>query len=90
MREGGKAADDRLAYMFRLVTSRSPDASDLAELRSALNDLAAHYTRKPDAAQQLIATGDTKPDPSLKPDELAAWTMIGNVILNLDEVITKG
>jgi hypothetical protein len=38
----------------------------------------------------LIAAGETRPDPRFKPAELAAWTMIGNVILNLDEVITKG
>ncbi len=38
----------------------------------------------------MISTGETKPDPRYEPAELAAWTMIGNVILNLDEVITKG
>jgi len=90
LHEGGSAADDRLAYMFRLVTSRYPDAKDLAELSSALKDLTAHYTNQPGAAQQLIAAGETKPDPRRDRIELAAWTMIGNVILNLDEVITKG
>ena len=44
----------------------------------------------PTAAKELIAIGETKPDPSSTPSELAAWTMIGNVILNLDEVMTKG
>ena len=76
--------------MFRLVTSRAPDAERTAELSSALKDLKAHYASEPEAARQLIATGETKPDPRLDPAELAAWTMIGNVILNLDEVITKG
>ena len=90
LREGGSAADDRLSYMFRLVASRSPDAKDLAELSAALSDLTAHYSKEPEAAKHLITTGETKPDPRFKPAELAAWTMIGNVILNLDEVITKG
>jgi hypothetical protein len=90
LREGGSTPQDRLAYMFRLVTSRSPDVKDLAELTSALNDLTVHYTREPEAAKQLIATGETTPDPRDDPTELAAWTMIGNVILNLDEAITKG
>jgi hypothetical protein len=90
LREGGTAAEDRLKYMFRLVTARSPDAKDAAELTSALKDLTAHYAKEPEAAKQLIAAGETKPDPRFKPAELAAWTMIGNVILNLDEVITKG
>jgi cytochrome c553 len=90
LREGGQAPGDRLAYMFRLVTARAPDADDLAELTSALNDLTAHYTKVPEAARQLISTGETKPDPRYSTPELAAWTMIGNVVLNLDEVITKG
>jgi len=90
LREGGGATDERLSYMFRLVTARSPDTKDLAELSSALKDLTAHYTTQPEAAGRLIAAGETKPDPRYKPTELAAWTMIGNVILNLDEAITKG
>jgi hypothetical protein len=90
LREGGQAAEQRLAFMFRLVTSRAPDAQEMAELTGALGDLTAHYTKEPDAARQLIATGETKPDPGFGASELAAWTMIGNVILNLDEVITKG
>ena len=90
LREGGSTAGDRLAYMFRLVASRSPDTKDLCELSAALSDLTDHYNKQPEAARQLIAPGEVKPDPRFDPIELAAWTMIGNVILNLDEVITKG
>ena len=50
----------------------------------------AHYTKESDAAQALIKQGESKPDPRYDSGELAAWTMIGNVILNLDEVMTKG
>ena len=88
--EGGSTADDRLTYMFRLVTARAPDANDLAELSAALKDLTAHYANELEAANQLIMAGTTKPDPRSSASELAAWTMIGNVILNLDEAITKG
>ena len=90
LHEGGATADDRLTYMFRLVTARAPDPKDFAELSSALKDLTAHYTKEPEAAKQLITAGATKPDPHFSASELAAWTMIGNVILNLDEAITKG
>jgi hypothetical protein len=76
--------------MFRLVTARCPDASDLAELRSTLKDLALHYASQPAAARQLTATGETRADPRFGTGELAAWTMIGNIVLNLDETITKG
>lgn len=90
LREAGPTDDDRLRYLFRLVTSRCPDATDLKELEATLKELSAHYASKPDAARQLIAIGETKPDPRFNPAELAAWTMIGNIVLNLDEVITKG
>jgi hypothetical protein len=89
-REAGPTTDERLAYMFRLATARRPDARDLAELNSALNDFLAHYAKDPAAAKELIAIGETKPDHQLPAHEQAAWTMIGNVILNLDEVMTKG
>ncbi len=90
LREAGPTNKDRLTHMFRLVTARCPGANDLAELEAALKDLTAHYASQPEAARQLIAIGETKPDTRLNSSELAAWTMIGNIVLNLDEVITKG
>jgi Protein of unknown function (DUF1553)/Protein of unknown function (DUF1549)/Planctomycete cytochrome C len=90
LREAGQTTDDRLAYMFRLATCRCPDAKDLAELRSAFADMCAHYTKETEAARQLVSTSESQGQSHEHLGELAAWTMIGNVILNLDEVITKG
>jgi hypothetical protein len=90
LREGGAKLDDRLAWMFRLATARRPDAMELAELAEAYKDYLATYTKDADAAKKLIAVGESKPDPKLNPSELAALTMVGNVILNLDEILTKG
>ena len=90
LRDGGSTTAERLTYLFRLVTARCPDAEELAELGSTLEDFTAHYVRQPDAAKQLIAIGETQADPRRNPSELAAWTMIGNVVLNLDEGISKG
>ena len=90
LREAGQTTDDRLTYMFRLATCRCPDAKDLAELRSAFADLSAHYAQDTEAAKQLVSTSPSKGRSQEQLIERAAWTMIGNVILNLDEVITKG
>ncbi len=90
LHSAGPATGDRLTYMFRLVTARSPGATELSELASALRDLTAHYASHPDDARQLIAAAEFPPAPHESPAELAAWTMIGNVILNLDEAISKG
>ena len=90
LREGGSSNEARLKFMYRLVTARSPDAKELAELGSALNDMTAHYTSQLGAARQLLATGGAGPAPAEQPVLLAAWTMIANVILNLDEAISRG
>jgi hypothetical protein len=90
LHEGGSTTDDRLTYMFRLVVARHPDAKELGELNSAFTDLVAHYAKQPEAAKPLIAIGQVPLDQAINPSELAAWTLMGNVILNLDEAITKG
>jgi mono/diheme cytochrome c family protein len=90
LREGGKTPDERLAYLFRLATARRPESRELAELASALKDLQVEYASKPAEAARLISLGETKPDANLKPGDLAAWTMLANTVLNLDEVLNKG
>jgi hypothetical protein len=90
LHEGGKADNERIAYLFRLATCRRPDAKEVAELQAALKDLRAEYTRDAEAAKKLIAVGESKPDAKLAAGELAAWTMLASTVLNLDEVLNKG
>jgi hypothetical protein len=90
LRGGGPKPENRLAYLFKRAVARAPEAGELAELMNAYNDLLAGYRRDADAARKLTAVGETKPDLALDPAELAAWTMIANLVLNLDEVLNKG
>jgi hypothetical protein len=83
------ADDARLKQMFRRVTARAPDAQELELLRGTLQDNLKRYHTDAQAAQQLIRVGESVPDPSLRPQELAAWTMVANLLLNLDEVINR-
>jgi hypothetical protein len=89
MTEGGAKAEERLVFAFRLATGRSPAKSETTVLRDALNSQLAHYTANAEAAKQAIAFGESKPKAELKPTELAAYTMVANLILNLDETLTK-
>jgi Protein of unknown function (DUF1553)/Protein of unknown function (DUF1549)/Planctomycete cytochrome C len=59
--EGGKDDDARLAFGFRLVTSRAPDADELAILRSLLADQRKHYADKLDLAKALLGIKEPKP-----------------------------
>jgi mono/diheme cytochrome c family protein len=56
--------------------------------REARADL-DRYRRDPTSAKKLIATGATRVDARLNPEELAAYTLAANVLFNLDEVMTK-
>lgn len=87
--EGGNTFDKRLTFAFRSVVSRFPRAEEGAVVNDTLQKHLARYQAAPDAAKQLITFGDSKPDPKLKPEELAAWTMIGNLLLNLDEALNQ-
>jgi mono/diheme cytochrome c family protein len=90
MREGGAKPEDRIAYLFRLATARNPDRKEQAELLANYRDNLTVYGGDTQAAKELISVGESTPDARLNPSELAAWTMVANLILNLDEVINKG
>jgi mono/diheme cytochrome c family protein len=83
------AAPDRLAFAFRLATARAPSAKELDVLQRALQLQRDRFARDEKAALKLLAVGESPRDESLPPAELAAYTVVASVILNLDEVVTK-
>ncbi len=87
--EGGAAALDQLAYGFRLCTARQPNEKELKVLERIHAAQLAHYQAHPDAAGKLLAIGESQLADSLDPPKHAAMTMMANLILNLDETITK-
>ncbi|GIW82160.1 MAG: hypothetical protein KatS3mg105_3967 [Gemmatales bacterium] len=89
MREGGKQPHERLAFAYETVLARPPEPSELAELATAYRDFLASFRKEPEQARKVIHVGNSKPDPTFDPVELAAWTMVANLILNLDETVTK-
>jgi hypothetical protein len=59
-------------------------------LKKVFDEQLAHYRANADAATKLLAVGESPRDERLDPAELAAWTTVASVILNLDEAVTKG
>jgi hypothetical protein len=86
---GGSTTPEQLAYGFRLATSRQPTESERAVLLKLHADHLAHYQANQDAAVKLLSVGESKRDDSLDPAQHAAMTMMANLLLNLDETITK-
>jgi len=89
LREGGEGTANRLAYGFRTVLARKPTDRETIIAWSALEHHLARYQKDPEAAKVAIRNGESKPDPKLAEPELAAWTMVANLLLNLDETVTK-
>jgi len=82
-------ADARLDAMTVRVLSRPFDARERRIARASYADFLAHYNANPKEAEKLIATGESKADGKLPVVELAAWTMMANQVLNLDEALNK-
>jgi hypothetical protein len=79
----------RLERAFRLVTLRAPQPAELRLLQTAHARHAAQFRANPVAALALLSTGEFPREPTLDSVELAAYTAVANLLLNLDEVITK-
>lgn len=90
MTEGGDDVDSRIAFGFRLATGRRPNAEEVRILRETLQGHLDDYRQHPKAALELLGVGDSPRDESLDAVEHAAWAMVANLLLNLDETITKG
>ena len=89
MVEGGSSYADRLTHGFRLATGRKPTATEMEVLSALFQEHHTHYQAKPDEAVKLLSIGESKRDESINPSEFAAMTMMGNLMLNLDETLTK-
>jgi hypothetical protein len=90
MKESKGDAKADAAYAFRLCVARSPRSEETKRLVALYEQELAQFKQDPPAAQKM-ATGDLgKPPEGVSVERLAAWTVVANVLLNLDETITKG
>jgi hypothetical protein len=88
-REGGSSDPGRLGRGFRLATARVPSAAELAELQKALEAQRARYSADPEAAKKLLAVGESPVPTDIPAPELAAYTLVASLLLNLDETLTR-
>lgn len=87
---GDPDTDSRLAYAFRLAAGRQPARAEIRILRETLEQERAGFRSDPAAANALLAVGAFQAGKGADPVELAAWTTVVSMILNLDETVTKG
>ncbi len=90
VREGGATPEDRAGYGLRLCLCRPPVAEQVQELVRLYEEELTRYRADAKAAE-VLATQPLGPlPPGLGAAEAAAWTVVANVLLNLDGVLTKG
>ena len=89
LKEGGEDTPSRLTWGWRQVLSRAPRPDEIKIIQPLLDKQLAEYRGNPAAAQALLKISQSPPPPGADQAELAAWTNIARVILNLHETITR-
>ena len=75
--------EDTLSHIYRAVRR-------LDSTRQLLEEYTAEFRANPEFADKLLSAGESPRDKTLPAHEMGAWTMIGHLLLNLSETVTKG
>jgi hypothetical protein len=89
LRKAGTSFDDTAAWITARVLSRSLSPEESAIVHSTFDAALASFKASPDDARKFIAQGESKPDDKLDPASVAAWLLVTNQIMNLDEALNK-
>ena len=87
--ESGESFDDRIEFISQRIVARSFRPEERKIIRSSLDELSAYYEANLEDARALLSVGEIPPDDAMNPAELAAWTMLTNQLMNLDEILCK-
>ena len=90
MAEGGADPGQRIEFAFRVCLARTPTEAEKARLEALFTQQLKSFYADPGAADALLSIGPADRPARQESRELAAWTMVANVLLNLDETLTKG
>jgi hypothetical protein len=89
IREGGKNIPAKIDWVYRNVLSRPPRPDEASVLRALYEKHLAQYGADRPAAEALMRTGERPTPEDLDAAELAAWTSVARVMLNLHEAVTR-
>jgi hypothetical protein len=89
LKEGGTTPEERLGFLATRLLARPWRAEESRVARASLGGLLAYYNAHPKDAAELLTVGEATSDAALDAPTLAAWTMLTNELMNLDEVLNK-
>ena len=90
LQEGGADSKKQMDFAFRLCTARPPTKLERERLISLYEQQLKSFERDTASAEKLVDQGAAERPAHLDVRKLAAWMMVANVLLNLDETLTKG
>jgi hypothetical protein len=89
MKEGGATPGTRIDYAIQAALARAAKPEEKAVLVETFKQFRTRFQAKPDAAAKYLSEGKSPRDKSLDPADLAAYTAVASLILNMDETVTK-
>ncbi len=89
MKDGDHSVNCGVQFLAKRLLARNFRPAEADVVRASLDGLLGFYKGHPEDAKKLLAVGESKADPSLDGATLAAWTMLANELMNLDEVLNK-
>ena len=90
LREGGDSVQDKIDFAVRTATAKAPTAKMKKVLSKLVEKELKTFEANRQRAKKLLSVGDSPADKKLDAAEVAAWTVISNLIFNLDEFVTRG
>ncbi len=89
LREGGPSSADQIDFILRRLLARPAADRERPVIEHSLSQLLDYYRQHAEEAQQLVSVGESPRDEMLDVATLAAWTMLTNELMNLDELLNK-
>ncbi len=89
VREGGASTGERAAFGFQLCLTRAPQKAEVARLVALFDQVRGLFSSDAAAAREMATNPIGAVPAGMNEAELAAWTVVGNVLLNLDEMFLK-
>ena len=89
LKEGGSSPQQRVGFAYRLATGRRATEKETELLNNSLQYFLNRFKDREDAAKKYLSVGEYPRDEKLNVKELAGYTSLASLILNLDNTISK-
>jgi hypothetical protein len=89
LQEAAPGLNERATFAFRACVARRPEPAELERVTALFRRELEHFNGDPSKAGEVALGGDVLPPEGVEAPEFAAWTLVANVLLNLDETLTR-